>query len=442
MQRRKNWGRAAPVAAYLVAALLSAAAGPVAADPRARGVAATTCRDVEVPVNVAARADVIAGTLCVPPEATTVQVLVPGNTYNRSYWQADIDPARYSYVRQANLAGYATLAVDRLGTGDSLHPSSEAMTLKNDVTTVHEVVTAVRAGAFGIFERVVGVGHSLGSVVVNQVAGEHPDDFDALVLTGFSHSINLANATARVASRYASPAGDPKFAGRDLDAFYLTTQPDGRAGLYTLDAVPTEVLAWDDRTRDTANMVEIAGLGGFQVPNVSRAITAPVLILNGSEDALACGVGSGDCATSPRLRDSERPWFGPGTDLTAWSVPGLGHNVTMHDNVATVNADITGWMDNTVGSGGAVRGSRPGTIPGPSAEGAGTPDPAALAANQALTAATSRMAEAYADAAEPVSGLGDGSNPVPAYNDLLRAAADLAGQATATDPGQPRRAEF
>jgi hypothetical protein len=46
----------------------------------------TRCRNVSIPVSAAGQTSNIAGTLCVPPGATSVQLLVPGWTYGRYYW--------------------------------------------------------------------------------------------------------------------------------------------------------------------------------------------------------------------------------------------------------------------------------------------------------------------------------------------------------------------
>jgi pimeloyl-ACP methyl ester carboxylesterase len=401
-------------------------------------MATTSCRDVAIPIVVAAQAGTIAGTLCVPPGATTVQVLVPGNTYNRSYWQVDADPAAYSYVRRANRAGQATLAIDRLGTGASLHPESSAMTLSADATTVHEVVAAVRAGRFGRFDRVVGVGHSLGSVVVNQLAGEHPQDLDALVLTGFSHSINAVNATVLAAASYVLPAGDPQFAGRHLDGYYLTTGRGGRTPLYAVPAAATQILAWDDRNRDAADLVELGGLGRFQIPNRSRAIAVPVLVVDGGQDSVACGLASGQCTDSAGLQASEAPWFGPRARVTAWLVPGVGHNVTLHRNAAEVDAGITDWIGRTVGSGAGVRDSVPDAVLASTEPASTAPEPVAAAADAVLGVVTPGLRDAYQAAVRPVPGLGNGTNPAPLYNDLLRAVGDGGPASSADVPVPPR----
>jgi hypothetical protein len=54
------------------------------------------------------------GKLCAPTGAKTVHVLIPGGTYNSSYWDIGYQPEIRSYRMAMNNAGYATLAVDRL----------------------------------------------------------------------------------------------------------------------------------------------------------------------------------------------------------------------------------------------------------------------------------------------------------------------------------------
>src|SRR4051812_3632093 len=112
---------------YLLAAGTAAAgcvllpAGGVAGADTA---STTECRNVTVPITVGDQTGAVAGTLCAPPEATSLQVLVHGLTYNRGYFDIPIEPDTYSYARAANRAGYATLAIDRLADGQSLHPLS------------------------------------------------------------------------------------------------------------------------------------------------------------------------------------------------------------------------------------------------------------------------------------------------------------------------------
>jgi hypothetical protein len=59
-----------------------------------------------------------------------VQLLIPGATYGRVYWDfGTIDGVRYSYARDVAAAGFPTFAIDPLGSGNSSHPPSADITM-------------------------------------------------------------------------------------------------------------------------------------------------------------------------------------------------------------------------------------------------------------------------------------------------------------------------
>ena len=132
----------------------------------------------------------LTGTLCRPSGSTpdTVQLLVHGATYNRTYWDWPVRSPYYSYVRAAVAAGYATFSVDRLGTGASGHPPSTQVTLRTGATALHGVVGQLRSGALGgsAFGHVVWIGHSFGSIYAWTYATLFAA-IDAYVLTGQLH---------------------------------------------------------------------------------------------------------------------------------------------------------------------------------------------------------------------------------------------------------------
>ena len=95
--------------------------------------AAVSCQDVSFPVRIGltplvTSQETMAGSLCAPAGATTLQVLIPGGTYDRSYWNVGFDPNTHSFTKAQNDAGFATLAIDRLGTGKSSKPLSALLT--------------------------------------------------------------------------------------------------------------------------------------------------------------------------------------------------------------------------------------------------------------------------------------------------------------------------
>src|ERR1700761_7316660 len=129
---------ALPALAVVLAVLAGcASAAPRSASPRPAARGGPRCQRETISVALAAPTRTgsqaryqLAGWLCADgsPRGRAVQVLIPGLTYGASYWNFPLDPGRYSYVRAATAAGFATLALDRLGTGPSSHPPAAAVT--------------------------------------------------------------------------------------------------------------------------------------------------------------------------------------------------------------------------------------------------------------------------------------------------------------------------
>ncbi len=84
--------------------------------------------------------ETLAGTFCEPTVLNenlfSLQVLFHGITGNRGYWNAlggspagyaPYQPQKYSWVEFAHANGYPTLALDRLGAGESSHPDPVAV---------------------------------------------------------------------------------------------------------------------------------------------------------------------------------------------------------------------------------------------------------------------------------------------------------------------------
>jgi pimeloyl-ACP methyl ester carboxylesterase len=392
----------------------------------------TACRSVAVPVTVGGQSGSIAGTLCTPPSATTVQLLVPGWTYNRFYWDLPYQPDAYSYVRAANRAGYATLAIDRLGSGASLHPLSIAHTLQADIRTVHEVAAALRNGSLGSsFSKVVGVGHSLGSIIVAKVAGLH-GDFDALVTTGYSHVINYSNAYIEIALRDHMAAGDPKFAASGLDPGYVTSQPGMRARTFhhPPNTDPAMVGLEETLLKDTETLTEAATILAYPLENVDRQLTVPVLVVNGDRDRIFCGLYTADCTTAEALAAHERQFYGPDASVEAYVVEGAGHDLCVETTAHQAAERILEFAERHVGHGDGVVGSAPGASAEIVVPPQGQPSAQIQAANAAFAAAVLPLADAYNALVRPIPGLGDTGHSNPAATALLVQIGNLANKAS------------
>src|ERR1700745_262399 len=153
-------------------------------------------QDIKVPLSARGHRLEITGTLSWKNQlnARTIQVLVPGYTYGRRYWDFPHRPDKYSYVRAAAEAGYATLALDRIGTGASSHPPPAILTLDVHVAALAAVVTALRHGSVAdtVSMRMVAVCDSRASAIVaahavSAALDSSVEPVDGSILTGFSH---------------------------------------------------------------------------------------------------------------------------------------------------------------------------------------------------------------------------------------------------------------
>ncbi|HWN42717.1 MAG TPA: alpha/beta fold hydrolase [Thermoanaerobaculia bacterium] len=169
----------------------------------------------------------------------TIQITLHGATYGHLYWDWLFQPETYSYVRRATAEGYGVLNLDRIGIGQSDRPPAADVTIAANGYVVHQIVQELRGGdlvvpSFGRIsaEKVVLVGHSLGSVISIQEAATY-GDVDGVVLTGVSHTVTPA-LNEIFAVLY--PANlDPRFPGCPG---WLSHHPAGHSRHFLLPAVP------------------------------------------------------------------------------------------------------------------------------------------------------------------------------------------------------------
>jgi hypothetical protein len=78
--------------------------------------------------------------------ADTLQFLVHGISYNKTYWNG-LGNNEYSWVDYATNQGYPTLAIDNLGNGDSDHPDALLVTQQTiQIEIMHVIIGMLRAG--------------------------------------------------------------------------------------------------------------------------------------------------------------------------------------------------------------------------------------------------------------------------------------------------------
>jgi pimeloyl-ACP methyl ester carboxylesterase len=329
--------RAIPVALVAAAALLVPAPSLASSGIDCEEVTA------QVPIDEGGPSDhLIAGTLCRRSGSTpdTVQLLVHGGTYNRSYWDWPTHSPYYSYVRAAAAVGYATLSIDNVGSGASSHPPSTELDVQSGVTGIHGVVSQLRSGALGgrAFEHVVWVGHSFGSIHAWNYAARF-DDVDAFVLTGALHAIKPSWVT-QVLTAFVP-------AGGGLDPGYLTTAPGTRDDLfyYSPTAEPG-VVAKDEATKDTLPITLVGEIGASPPPAEapSRSIHVPTLLVVGRRDGLFCGPPDGLDCTDAGVLAAEGPYYSPAADLDVETIALTGHVLSLHLTAPLTHTKILGWV--------------------------------------------------------------------------------------------------
>jgi len=319
-------------------ALLAIAAPLLAAAPASPH--APVCRETTVPVALtpdAAADRTVAGTLCSPRGADTVQLLLPGGTYDRTYWTMRGDPRGSSYVEYMGRAGYATFAMDRLGTGRSSAPHSSLFAPDSHRDSVHQVVQKLRQA----YDKVVLVGNSLGSTLAWMVAERWPDDVDGLVLTGESATPDW-DAFTELGAAYIPAPQDPRLAGRGLDDGYTSLPIGGKsAWMYHRPTASPAVMAVDELTGEP----DVFALGDA---GVGGDIHVPVYVIVGEYDRLLCGPGATDCTSSAALLAGERGHYPADARLEALVVEDTGHVLNLHRTAETWFAAVRDWLGRNI----------------------------------------------------------------------------------------------
>jgi pimeloyl-ACP methyl ester carboxylesterase len=246
----------------------------------------------------------------------TVLLALHGANYNHKYWDVpSINGHEYSFARYMAEQKYAVLAIDQLGTGSSSKPQDgDLLTLAETGSAIHQIITRLRSGEGEIghaFDRVVLVGHSLGSINAVYAQGTY-QDADAVITTGMGHV------------PHALPIPDSVI-GEMLQLEYFSFPEALRANLfYHAAGADPEVVAYDrDSLADFLPRGQlVTGIFNTFNPVASRVgeVTGPVLVQLGEHDALfPASLGAGEAA-----------FYTSASSVTVQTLHGVGHNVNTH----------------------------------------------------------------------------------------------------------------
>ncbi|KAL8848315.1 MAG: hypothetical protein Q9221_006669 [Calogaya cf. arnoldii] len=277
--------------------------------------------------------------LCVPNnnasaagKVRTLQFLSHGGTLDHKYW--DFAPG-YSYIDAAAAAGHATFSYDRLGTGLSDHPDpNQIVQAALQVEIAHQLIQGLRKVRVQgkIIEKVVGVGHSAGSALTLGVVGKYLRDFDGLVFTGISASVDSVGL-AQIAFNLLPAPLDPSGRFKGLDTGYLTQAAVAQAFQFPFYRYPEydgKIFQRQFETRQTTVFGELLTFGSVVAPQPS--FKGPVDVVLGQYDYPFCG---GNCSHPiDQAQTFVNALFPASGSKGAYLQPRAGHLVAQHYTAA------------------------------------------------------------------------------------------------------------
>ncbi|SMY24789.1 unnamed protein product [Zymoseptoria tritici ST99CH_1A5] len=271
----------------------------------------------------------IGATLCTPANNTKpeqVQILTHGVGFDRQYW--DFAPG-YSWVDIAAQYDHATFFYDRLGVG--LSEQADALNVVQaplEVEIAHQLVQKLKAGEFGLnFTKIVGVGHSFGSIVTQAVTAEYPTDLDAAILTGFStNSSSLPIFLTGLNLALALPASPYRFASIPAGYLVSSTIISNQIAFFRAPGFSPAILNLAEATKGTVTFGELFSQNAPTKP--AGEFKGAVAIVNGAEDLPFCG---GNCSYPTDLPRQALEMLYPGANVTGTFLAEVaGHGVNLH----------------------------------------------------------------------------------------------------------------
>jgi pimeloyl-ACP methyl ester carboxylesterase len=278
----------------------------------------------------------------------------------QSYWSGLGFPFpnfvdEYSWVAHAQSQGYATLAIDNLGNGDSDHPDPlNVVQTSMQIEIMYQVMLRLRAGSLPSisqsYKKIIMATHSYGSILGRGLATIYPDDgADAYILTGASNNLTGINAAVGYFHAQSASAVDPtRFS--DFAPGYLAIAPQGfRDTVYSFDGdFDPNVFSWDISLPHNFAVGEIAGISGTGPSN----FTGPVMVMTGRYDQIVCGIGNItvealDCGVGRTSNpDQERILFPKASSFESYIPDHTGHNLNTHYSAPETFGAAHAWLTN------------------------------------------------------------------------------------------------
>jgi len=274
----------------------------------------------------------IGATYCIPGNNTKpsgVQLLTHGIGFDRNYW--DWAPG-YSYVDAAVQNGYGAFFYDRLGVGKS--NKSDGLNVVQtplEVEIAHNLASMLREGMFAQtnFSKVVGVGHSFGSIISQAVTAMYPNALDAAVLTGFSGNSTAVPTFISAGNLQIASQNQPyRFSG--FNNSYMVTESviGNQIQFFRAPNFDPLVLVEANANKGTVTIGEFFSLMASTMP--AKNYTNPVAVVNGANDLPFC---FGNCSYPTNQLTPVFTALYPNVPMNrtgSYMAPTTGHGVNLH----------------------------------------------------------------------------------------------------------------
>ncbi len=262
------------------------------------------------------------------PAGCTANVVLAlhGLSYGEYAWDFPLQPQTYSTAGAMAARGYAFVAIDRLGYGASDRPNGYTLTVESYADITRQIVQQLRAAGFG---KVVLLGHSAGSEIVELTAGLH-GGVDGVIATGYQHAVD------GVSSEWLLREWIPGDVVRSIQSDYEEFEQGYRSqDMYNLDFADPEVVALDNQLANLTPSGEILTISEQPSRSVLDRITVPVLLVLAENDVLFPVANGAD----------ELALFSGAADKHVEVVPGAGHVLSLHPNAPATNDVIADWLE-------------------------------------------------------------------------------------------------
>ncbi|KAM7219391.1 Alpha/Beta hydrolase protein [Rhypophila decipiens] len=295
------------------------------------------------------------------PNREALQILVHGITYNKDMWSGLGLDDQYNWHAAANAEGYHTLAIDRVGHGPGAKTAYNGQSFPDPllivqsdfhVESIFQLINTIRDNTQRNvikkkFDKIIYVGHSYGSFIGAALARLHPSSLNALILTGYSTSINLntANVLSFVSPATLFPQNPSRFPHSQPKGYQAISTLSARKEVYfsgSYDpAIPPLDFAYLTDTITTGESATLIRTASVPV----TGYTGPVMIVTGEDDYIFCHTVGKTCEEImqdtlagffPDIEDSNKGYFVP---------PRTGHCLTLHYSVGETTREVARLLE-------------------------------------------------------------------------------------------------